>query len=145
MLNPFKDTNWQPGTKELKSFGRSLTIGFPGLAVVFSLVIYLRTHAWVTWPLWMAGIGAAAGLLFWAVPPIAKPFYLGWYFIACSIGLVVSNVILATIFYGVITPIGLLRRAFGKDPMTRQFDRAAKSYWRPVEKVDDPRHYFRQF
>ena len=36
---------------------------------------------------------------------------------------------LAILFYGVVTPTGLLMRLFGKDPLRLRFDREAKSYW----------------
>jgi hypothetical protein len=32
-----------------------------------------------------------------------------------------------------VTPIGLLRRLFAKDAMTRKFDGDATSYWVPVD------------
>ena len=145
MINPFKDTNWNPDLAERRKFARSLVIGFPALAVVFALVALVKTHAFATWTVWLALIGAGAGVVFWVVPQIARPFYLAWYFLACCIGIVVSNVLLAAFYYLVITPVGLLMRAIGRDPMERRLDPAAGSYWREAEKGVDPRRYFRQF
>jgi len=59
--------------------------------------------------------------------------------------LVVSFVILAAIYYAVLTPIGLLMRLVGYDPMCRRRDANAASYWTSREPVDDVRRYFRQF
>ena len=42
---------------------------------------------------------------------------------------VVSPVVMAAILYLVVTPIGILLRVFGKDPLRLKIDRAAASYW----------------
>ncbi len=145
MINPFKDTNWNPGTAEKRKFAVSLIIGFPILAAVFALVAWLRNGAWSGGFVWLALIGAGLGVLFWLLPQIARPFYLVWYFAACSIGIVISNLLIAAFFYLVFTPIGLFMRAFGRDPLQKRFDRSRPTYWHDVEKVVDGERYFRQF
>jgi hypothetical protein len=49
-------------------------------------------------------------------------------------------------FYLVLTPVGLLLRLLGKDPLHRKPDRSAASYWvkRAPEKID-PERYERLF
>ena len=64
---------------------------------------------------------------------------------SCCVGIVVSNVIVAAVFYLAVTPIGLLLRLIGKDPLERRFDRSATTYWKPAEKNVAPGRYFRQF
>jgi hypothetical protein len=59
---------------------------------------------------------------------------------------VISNVLLFLVFAWVFTPIGLIMRALGRDPMTRRLDRQASTYWI----AHDPsaagmKRYFRQF
>ncbi len=61
------------------------------------------------------------------------------------IGLVISYVILAATYYLVLTPIGLVLRLFGYDPMHRRFDREAKTYWVPREEDANTDRVFRQF
>jgi hypothetical protein len=65
--------------------------------------------------------------------------------LAFPIGWTVSHLLLGSIFYGVITPIGLLLRASGHDPMMRKFDRNASSYWIDHRTGGDPTSYLRQF
>lgn len=145
MVNPFKDTNWNPGTAEKRKFAVSLIIGFPILAAVFALVGWLRTGAWSGGFVWLAVIGAALGAVLWVLPQIARPFYLVWYFAACCLGIVISNLLIAAFFYLVFTPIGLLMRAAGRDPLQKRLDRSRTTYWHDVEKVVDGERYFRQF
>lgn len=145
MVNPFKDTDWNPDLAARRTFARSLMIGFPIIAAVLALVGRLSSGAWKPGLLWLALIGCAVGAVLWLLPQIAKPFYLVWYFAACCIGIVVSNLLLAAFYYTVITPVGLLMRALGRDPMKRRFDRMAKTYWHDAEKAVAPDRYFRQF
>lgn len=145
MVNPFKDTNWNPDTAARRSFAKSLVIGFPILAAVFALLGWLKTGAFPSWTLWLAALGAGAGVVFWLIPQIAKPFYLVWYFAACCIGIVISNLLIAAFFYLVITPFGLVMRIIGRDPMDRRWDKSKTSYWRDAERITDPQRYWRQF
>ena len=45
-----------------------------------------------------------------------------------AIGSVVSRIILGFVFFFVVTPIGLLMRAVGRDPMNRELDTSMSSY-----------------
>ena len=145
MINPFKDVNWQPDIAARRSFGKSLIIGFPIMAAVLMCIVRWKTGAWAQWPLTLGSCGVLVGLLCFVLPRVALPFYLFWYGIACSIGIVVSNVILAAVYYIAITPVGLLLRIFGKDPMQRRIDPFAQTYWQDAEKNTPAERYFRQF
>jgi hypothetical protein len=80
------------------------------------------------------------------VPQAIRWVYVGWMLAAFPIGWLVSHLLLAAIFFGVIMPIGLILRVLGRDPMRKSFDRSASTYWiaRPTEPTDS-RRYFRQF
>jgi hypothetical protein len=145
MINPFKDVNWKPERSDLQKFARSLVFGFPILATVMALVAHWRTGMWKPGFLWMAVIGCGIGLVLWLLPQIAKPFYLLWYFVACCIGIMASNLLVIAFFAVAVTPLGLLKRLFGRDPMARKADPAVASYWREAQKGVDPERYFRQF
>ena len=53
--------------------------------------------------------------------------------------------LLAAIYYLVITPIGVIMRVCGYDPMQRRYDRNAKTYWKRRENQDDTKRYFKQY
>jgi hypothetical protein len=145
MLNPFKDTDWNPDLPARRRFGRSLVIGFPIMATVFALTAWFRTHTLPGWTLWLGLGGAAAGAVFWLVPQIARPFYLAWYFIACCCGLVISNGLLIAAYYLVFTPAGLILRLLGRDAMKRRPNAQATTYWRKAEAAPHPARYYRQY
>ena len=145
MLNPFADVNWNPGRAERRKFAVSLIIGFPAIAIFFSVIGWLTTHAWKPFFLWLGIIGLGVGVLFWLLPMIARPFYIVWYALACCIGLVVGNVLFSAFYYLVLTPMGLIMRLAGRDPLRKKFDRSTPTYWQDAEKVVDPKRYYRQF
>lgn len=146
MVNPFKEVNWQPDTAALRTFARSLVIGFPCLAVVFLLAGILAGQGGnVSFALKLGGIGAAAGVLFYAVPAIAKPFYVIWYALACCVGFVVGNLLMGLIFYVLVTGIGLVKRLGGRQAIRKTPDPQADTYWVDAPPAPEPKRYYRQF
>ena len=133
------DVNWNPSRKELRQFA--------GIWLVFFSL--LGAWWWVdgsqTVARWMWVAAAVVGTIGLAVPVSVKPIYVGWMALAFPIGWTVSHLLLGAIYYLVLTPIGLLLRASGNDPMKRAFDRDAETYWVEHRTGDDPSTYFRQF
>ena len=60
---------------------------------------------------------------------------------ASFVGAVTAVVVLAPVFFLVVTPLGLWKRR-ASDPLKRTFDRAAPTYWSPH---DRPANHRRQF
>ena len=146
MVNPFEEVSWNPDTAARRTFAKSLVIGFPCLAVVLLLVGYFTGKGWnVGLALKLGGLGAGLGVLFYALPVIARPFYVIWYALACCIGLIVGNVVLAVIFYVLVTGIGLVKRCFGSQAIRKAPDLLAKTYWLDASVVSNPKRYFSQF
>ena len=146
MVNPFKEVNWKPDVAERRKFARSLVIGFPCVAVVLLLSGWLKTGVWKIEPALIVGVaGFAIGLVLLALPGIARPFYIVWYGLACTMGLVVGNILLAVVFYILITAVGIAMRAAGKGSISKTLDKQATTYWKDAKPVTDPQRYYRQF
>ncbi len=146
MRSRMKEVNWNPGAPERRSFARMLALGVPVIALVWFLLVFLFTGRWVpAVPLWIVGVGEALAFLTWISPPLGKAIHAVWFFLVCVIETVLTTVLLGIVFYGVITPVGLLQRVFGRKFFRKRGDSAAATYWRPVENADDPRRYYRQF
>lgn len=68
-------------------------------------------------------------------PGIYTPFTWCWFRLGDLFGLVVTHCILFLLFFGVITPIGILRRLMKKDPFhLRQFGKGSDSTFIKQEK-----------
>ncbi len=93
--------------------------------------------------LWIVG-GVLSGVVI-VSPRICRKLYIGWISAAQPIGWTISHLVLAVVFYLVITPLGLAMRCLGRDPMQRKLDRQAATYWQPRKPVADVKRYYRQF
>jgi len=61
------------------------------------------------------------------------------------IAFVLSHLVLGILYYGVVTPTGLLLRLFRRDPLRlRRANAASPSFWEPRERERDPERYLRQ-
>ena len=68
-----------------------------------------------------------------------------WMGMAEAMGYVMTRVILALVFFLIVTPIGLLRRLTGGDPLGRRAART-ESYWKPyTERRSDVKHYEKMY
>lgn len=98
------------------------------------------------WP-YLLTPGALLVLFGAFAPRLLKQVYLAWMALAFTLGLIVTTVLLSVFYFVMITPLGLLARAFGKDFLSRRLDRQAASYWiarqRPAAR--NPSDYERQF
>lgn len=142
------EINWRPDAEELRRFGGSLLVGF---ALIGSLAYLYGVHStgWRDWsvgtlPLALWTTGAVAGSLGLSGAKIALPVYWAWMGIAFVMGNIVSHLILALFYYGMITPMGFCMRLAGRDKLSLRRRRAA-SYWRDVPASPDKSRYERQF
>lgn len=68
-----------------------------------------------------------------------------WMFLAELLSWVTTRIILGLVFFLVVTPIGVVKRLMGWDPLGRRGAGGA-SYWRPYsERQRNPRHYEKMF
>lgn len=133
------EINKNPSARELMWFGVLLIIFAGGVG---SWLFYGGSPlpGKLVW-----GIGGGLAAVFFALPPARKPIYLGWLYAAYPIGYVVSHVIMGVIYFGVVTPVGVIMRLLGKDPLQRAIDKKATTYWIPHTNHRDPGRYFKQF
>jgi hypothetical protein len=93
--------------------------------------------------IWMAG--GAVFVSYYFVARTRLSIYRGWMLVTYPIGWAVSQLLLLAIYYAVVTPIGVLRRWFGGDPLERTFNRDGGTYWTAHRVGDDVSRYLRQF
>lgn len=76
------------------------------------------------------GIGVVQLLLFLAgVSIMSRALFVVLSVAFVPIGFVLSHVMLAAIYYLVLTPIALVFRLIGRDVIGKKLDKNAKSYW----------------
>lgn len=57
------------------------------------------------------------------------PVYRIWMTLARALAWINTRIILFLLFYGVVTPVGVVMRLLGRDPLKRKLDRSCSSYW----------------
>jgi saxitoxin biosynthesis operon SxtJ-like protein len=94
--------------------------------------------------LWALALTAILVLPALVAPRILAPVHRAWMALGEVLAWVNTRILLGLVFYGVVTPIGLVMRLTGRDPMRRQFEPAGESY--RVRCVPRPAtHMTRQF
>ena len=92
-----------------------------------------------------AAIGCMAALFSLVAPKANRPIYVTLAVIALPIGFVLSYVIMGTIFYLLITPVGLVFLLTRRDSLRRSFPSRSESCWVDAPPAKQRERYFRQF
>jgi len=83
---------------------------------------------------WAGGVGGV-GLLLSLLVVIRPEFFRGWYrggrWFGHQMGRVMGGVLLTLLFLLAITPLALLLRLLGRDPLGTRRDPRMKTYWSP--------------
>ncbi len=117
--------------KELRQFG----LLFSGIAAAIALALILLAN--LTIPIWVWLAIFLIALLAVVAARTLRQFYRLWLWLGHWLQWLNSTIVLALLFYLIITPTGLVMRVFGYDPM--QLRRQTKTYRIPSEKRD-PNH-----
>lgn len=134
------DVQLNPPNKTLRQFAILWIVFVAGI----SLWQWYR-HGLGAWFAWTAGGGLLIGLLGLIFPQVIRPLFVILSVITFPIGWMVSRIILAIIFYGVVTPIGLAMRLSGRDVLERSFRANQTSYWSNKPQPGAVRRYLQQF
>ncbi|MGO8752637.1 MAG: SxtJ family membrane protein [Thermoguttaceae bacterium] len=129
-----------PSLRQLSIFGAIWLVFF---AIAGAIVLKHTASVPLAMLVWcLATVVPTVG---WILPRFMRCVYVGMAYAAFPLGVVVSFLLLAIVYYLVLTPIGVTMRFFGHDPMKRHFDKGAETYWCPREQHKSLSSYFRQF
>jgi hypothetical protein len=114
------------------------------------LVVFVGLAGWRAWHgdtgAWTVGLGVAGlivGLLGLVQPMAVRWVFTGWMIAAFPIGWTVSRIVLAAMFYLIFTPVAVVFRLMGRDPLhLRRGD--GRSHWSAKPTPADSETYFRQ-
>jgi hypothetical protein len=121
-----------------RSFGAVMAIA----CLVFSGFGFWTGSAY--WPIWIAA-AAAFGALALLSPRLLSPLNRAWFKFGLALHKVVNPVVMAVLFFGVITPVGLLMRLTGKPPLKLGFEPGKSSYWMRRDSALQPGSMTKQY
>ena len=132
------EMNWQPNDRQLRQFAAAAVA--VALLIGWNLSTDNLTPFSSSWA--VSGLIAGIGLL--------KPQTLRWLYVACSlvtmpIGMVVSELVLLSVFCGVFLPMGLFMRVIRRDALRLNLERKSESYWTKKHQPRNAPSYFHQF
>lgn len=132
-------TSIRSGKKELRQFG--IIIGIA--CCLLGVLLWWRGKTYYSYSFIIA---AAFLFLGFTLPAALKPFHKVWMIISILMGWLMTRVILIILFYGILTPIGLIGRLCGKDFLDIKLNKNSPSYWVLRDKKEyDKKSYEQQF
>ena len=133
--------NLQPSDKQLRDFGLIALC----MCGVIGLLLFWLDKIQLTGLIVFCLIGIVIFSLSRISTALIKPVYQGMMIVTFPIGWVVSHVMMALFYYGIVTLIAIVFKIIGRDPLCRKYQPEAESYWIPYQKSRSPKHYFHQF
>ncbi len=115
-------TDSTPALPSNRKFGGFFTLVFAVLAW------YLGRRWGLGWGVAAGGISVALALVSVAAPAWLTGLNRAWFRLGLLMGRVVSPIVLGLIFFGLITPVAVLMRLFGRDAL-RLKRSATDSHW----------------
>jgi hypothetical protein len=131
--------NWRPSNRDLRIFALAIAC----LMGMLTLIGRLRYGQMPEYGASALRAALAAVLLGLACPTSLLWPYRLWMSITTPLFLVFQTLVMARVFYLVLTPVGLFFRLIGRDPLNRRFASKQDRYWLPHSPPSD--RYFRQY
>lgn len=129
-----------PDPKTLAEFAEA---GLFVLGMVACPLAYFRGRPALAAALWVTAVLLrSVGLV---RPTWLGPIYRGLTLVTAPIGWVVSRMALATLYFAAFTPLALLFRLIGRDPLRRKLEPTSPTYWEPYRPDRGPGRYLRPF
>jgi hypothetical protein len=130
----------RPDIRKVRQFGFAFSI----FLCLCAVKVFLQSQPKAAWTL--SGLAAAAGLCAWAKPQLLRPVYLVLTLITFPIGWTISRLIIALLYYGLMTPVACLLRLTGRDRL--RLKRSAEPHagnWTERKRNQEPERYLRQY
>ena len=130
--------NIKTNIKNIRSFG--ITIGI--ILFLVSVFLYFYSKDYYQTLFFIASGFFGLGLI---IPISLKPAYLVWMSFAVILGWIMTRVILSSLFYLIITPIGIITRLLGEDFLELKTSNS-DSYWNERDRSKElNQNYEKQF
>ncbi len=135
----WSDIQFQPTKKVLRQFAAAWLV----FLLAWAAHQLARGHQQAA--LILGALALVVGGLGLLVPTAIRWIYVGCMLVAFPVGWVVSLVMLALMFYCLITPVALFFRLRGRDLLHRAPPRDGSSFWTTKSLPQEVRRYFRQY
>ena len=136
-----------PPVRTLRQFGWIAFFVFGALAFTSGsssgAVEPSQLQATLRWAL--LGIAVLSGFFSLVAPRVNRLLFVALSVVTYPIGIMVSHVLLACLFYGVIVPVAMLAKLAGRDVLRRAATASTPTYWIDARPPRPSSDYFKQF
>ena len=129
------ELNWDPDDRQLRHFGIICSIVLPLMGLLNGGPFAIR---------FSAAVGILAAIEALVSPKSLKPFYIVLTIVAAPIGIMIGELAMLLVYFGMFLPIGLLFRVIKRDALQLKSDRRTKTYWQAKKQPRSPADYYRQ-
>ena len=130
------EINWNPTNRQLRQFGIICLFALPLLGWLWGGSLNVMGLLGV-----VGLVIAVAGL---ALPKAVKPIFLALTLVTTPIGIVIGELAMLLIYFGIFLPIGLIFRVARRDALQMKIDRKTSTYWQSKLQPNNAGSYFRQ-
>jgi hypothetical protein len=135
----WSDIDFYPPPRTVRQFAVLWLAFFGGLAL-------WEAGSEMLWAaLGLAALAVGGGVVGLVKPAMVRPIYTGWMVMVFPLGWAISHMLLALVFFGLFTPLALVLKLVGRDPLQRRVQPNRATYWAPKILPTDVRQYFRPY
>lgn len=132
--------NLKPKKKILKDFG---DVGM-AMLIVIGLIFFWRNIVEIRGLVVFCLVGLGLYTASRISTALVKPIYLTLIVVTFPIGWLISHLVMAIFYYGIITPVALFFKLKKRDALYRSYDPKATTYWFDHDKKRTQKDYFNQ-
>jgi Saxitoxin biosynthesis operon protein SxtJ len=136
----WSDIPFQPTRPVLRRFAGAWLIFF---LVWAGVQTYGRGHPRAG--LILAALAVGVGGIGLVKPQAVRWIFVGWMVLAFPIGWLISQLMLALLFFGIFTPLAVFFRLRGRDVLRLRRPSGAQTYWMAKSTPENVRTYFRPY
>ena len=130
--------SWRPDSAALRKFGLVVIVGFAIIGAALQFIGSDTALAYVAY-----GAGLVLGVPALTGTVIGLPGYWLWMGVGFVMGNIVGRVLLSVVYYGLITPMGVIRRQLNDKLQLKRPNKT--SYWIDIDNSGERGRYERLF
>ncbi len=131
--------NTRPSRRQLVQFGVAWIVFF----LLVALLAAWRSASGSPWP--MVAIALIPPLIGWIFPGFLRVLFIALSAVTFPIDFVVSHLILAGVYYLVLSPTGLILRLLKPGLFPKKPDASLTTYWRSRTRIRERNDYFKPY
>jgi hypothetical protein len=119
-------SDWQTHSKVKIGSERNFGLVLAAAFTVIALLPLWYGENFRVWAIVVATIFLVPAIFF---PHLLRPLNLLWFKFGLLLGKIVAPIVISAVFFVIVTPMALLMRLMGKDPLNRAWDPNSQTYW----------------